>query len=89
MNIMYSDWLRAGRMRSRSSSPGRTKNFLFSKSSRPALGSTQPPIQWVPRALSPGVKRTGSESDRSPPTSVEANKMWIYTSTFPYVFMAW
>jgi hypothetical protein len=36
----------------RSSSPGRVKNFLFSMSSRPALGSTQPPIQWVPGALS-------------------------------------
>jgi hypothetical protein len=34
--------------RGRSSSPGRVKNFLFSKSSRPALRSTQPPIQWVP-----------------------------------------
>jgi hypothetical protein len=43
----------------RSSSPGKVKNFLFSKSSRPALGSTQPPIQWVPRGLSPGVKRSG------------------------------
>jgi hypothetical protein len=27
---------------------------LFSMSSRPALGSTQPPIQWVPGALSRG-----------------------------------
>jgi hypothetical protein len=27
----------------RSSSPGRVKNFLFSTSSTPALGSTQPP----------------------------------------------
>jgi hypothetical protein len=26
------------------SSPGRVKNFLFSTSSIPALGSTQPPI---------------------------------------------
>jgi hypothetical protein len=25
--------------------------------SRPALGSTQPPVQWVPGVLSPGVKR--------------------------------
>jgi hypothetical protein len=30
------------------------KNFLFSKSFRSALRSTQPPIQWVPGALSPG-----------------------------------
>jgi hypothetical protein len=31
-----------------SSSPGKVKNFLISTSSRPALGSTQPPIQLVP-----------------------------------------
>jgi hypothetical protein len=62
-------------------SPGRVKNFLFSKSSRPALRSTQPPIQWVPGALSPGVKRPGREVDRSPPTSAEVKKMRIYTST--------
>jgi hypothetical protein len=37
-----------------SPSPGRVKNFLFSISSRPALGSTQPPIKWVPGALSRG-----------------------------------
>jgi hypothetical protein len=30
-------------------------NFHFSMSSRPALRSTQPPIQWVSGALSPGV----------------------------------
>jgi hypothetical protein len=57
----YSDWLPAGRpRRGRSSSPGRVKNFLFSKSSRPALGSTQPPIQWVPGALAPGGKVAGA-----------------------------
>jgi hypothetical protein len=32
-------------------------NFIFSTSSRPALRFTQPPIQWVPGALSTGVKR--------------------------------
>jgi hypothetical protein len=45
------------------------KNFPFSTSSRPALGPTLPPIQWVPGALSPVVKRPGGEADHSPPTS--------------------
>jgi hypothetical protein len=49
-----SDWLRVGRLRGRGSSPGRVKNFHFSMLSRPALASTQPPIQWVPGALSWG-----------------------------------
>jgi hypothetical protein len=59
----YSDWLRAGRPRSRSSSPGRLKNFLFSTSTRPSLGPTQP--QCAPEALSPGVKRLGCEAHHS------------------------
>jgi hypothetical protein len=46
-----------------------------------SLGSTQPPIQWVPGALSTGVNRPGREADHSPPTSAEVKKMWIYTST--------
>jgi hypothetical protein len=36
----------------------------------------------------PGVKRHGRAADHSPPTSAEVKKMWIYTSTPPYVFMA-
>jgi hypothetical protein len=84
----YSDWLRAGRPRGWGSSPGRVKNFLFSTSSRPALGSTQPPIQWVTWALSPGVNRPWREVDHSPPANPEVKKMWIYTSTPSYVFMA-
>jgi hypothetical protein len=73
----------------RSSSPGRVKNFLFSTSSRPTLGSTQPPIQWVPGALSLEVKQSGLEAEHSPPTSAEVKKMRIYTSTPPYVFTTW
>jgi hypothetical protein len=72
----------------RSSSPGRGKLSLLAMSSRPVLGPSPPPIQWIPGALSPGVKRTGREADHSPPTSAEVKKAWIYTSTPPYVFMA-
>jgi hypothetical protein len=82
------NWLRGGRRRVQSSSPSRVKNFLFSTSSRPALGPTQPPIQWILGALSPGIKRQGHDADHSPPTSAEVKKMWIYTSTPPYIFMA-
>jgi hypothetical protein len=35
------------------------------------LGPTQPPIQWVPGALSLGVKWPGREADHSPPSSAE------------------
>jgi hypothetical protein len=48
----------------------------------------QPPVQWVPGALSPRIKRPGREADHLPPASTEVNKIWIYTSTPPYAFMA-
>jgi hypothetical protein len=32
-------------------------DLLLAPASRPALGPTQPPIQWVPGVLSPGAKR--------------------------------
>jgi hypothetical protein len=40
--------------------------LLFTAASRTALGPTQPPIQWVPGALSLGVKRPEREPDHSP-----------------------
>jgi hypothetical protein len=84
----WHDWLWAGWLRDRSSSPSRDKNFNFSISSRPALRSTQPPIHWVPGALSLVVKWQGSEADHSPQTNAEVKKTWNYTSTLPYAFMA-
>jgi hypothetical protein len=47
------------------------KIFLFFRASRPAQGSTQPPIQWVPGTLTQGVKWPGYEADHSPPPSAE------------------
>jgi hypothetical protein len=49
--------------------------FLFTIASRYALGPTQPPNQWVPGALSLGVKRPGREADRSPPSSAEVKEL--------------
>jgi hypothetical protein len=40
---------------------------------RPSPGSTQRPIQWVPGALSPGVKRHGRKADHSPPVSADVD----------------
>jgi hypothetical protein len=51
--------------------------------SRRVLGPTQPRIQWVWRALSPGLKRPGRESGDSPPTSAQVEKIVAYTSTPP------
>jgi hypothetical protein len=36
--------------------------------------STQTPIQWVPGALSPGLKRPGREADHSPPFSADVKE---------------
>jgi hypothetical protein len=36
-----------------------------------ALAPTQPPVQWVLGALSPGVKHQGREADHSPPSCTE------------------
>jgi hypothetical protein len=72
----------------RRSSLGTVKNFLFSTTSIPALRLTQPPSQWVPGGLTPGLKRPGREADHSPPTSADVKKMWTSISTSPYAFMA-
>jgi hypothetical protein len=54
-SVIKSVWLRTGR-------PGfdlrqRQRIFLLASASRPALGPTQSPVQWIPGVLSPGVKR--------------------------------
>jgi hypothetical protein len=56
---------------------------IFSSLRRPdrLWDPAKPPIQWVPGALSPVVKRPGREVGHSPPASAEVKKTWIYTST--------
>jgi hypothetical protein len=83
----YSYWLWAEGPRGQSSSAGRVKNFHFSLP-RPAQRFIQSPIQWMPGALSPGLKRQGREADHLPPTSAEVKKTWIYISAAPCSFMA-
>jgi hypothetical protein len=60
----YSDGLQDGQ----GLIPSRGKIFLFSTTSRPTLGPTQPLIQWVQWALSVGVKQGRHEADHSPPS---------------------
>jgi hypothetical protein len=54
-----------------SSSSARGWEFL---SLPPALGPTHPPNQWVPEALSLGVKRPGRKADHSPPSRAEVKE---------------
>jgi hypothetical protein len=48
--------------------------FLFTIASRPALGPTQPPIQWALKALSLGIKQPGREADHSHASSAEVKE---------------
>ena len=45
----------------------------FPHLSRPALGPTQPPVQWVP-GLSRSKERSGCDADLSPPSSAVVMK---------------
>jgi hypothetical protein len=65
--------LRAGRPGDRGSIPGRgERTFPLASVSRPALGLTHAPVQWVPGGPFPGAKaRPGHDADHSPPSSAE------------------
>jgi hypothetical protein len=53
-------------------SPAGAEDFFLASVYRSALGPTQPPVQWVPGVLFPGVKaRPGCDADHSPPSSAE------------------
>jgi hypothetical protein len=48
--------------------------FLFTTASRPTLGPTQPPIQWVPGILSLAVKRPVLKTDQFTPSNTEVKQ---------------
>jgi hypothetical protein len=58
--------------------------FLFATTSGPPLGPTQPPIQWVPVPLTPGVKQPGHEADHP-----QLRMHGAVPSLLQYIFMAW
>jgi hypothetical protein len=47
--------------------------FTLSSVSRPALGLTQPPEQWVTGSFPRGKARPGRDADHSPLSSAEVN----------------
>jgi hypothetical protein len=65
----------------------REVGVLVPVGSRIFTSPCHPDRLWGPDSF-PGIKRQGREADHSPPTSVQVKKMWIYTSTHPYAFMA-
>jgi hypothetical protein len=70
--------------------PSRGRDIIsFTIASRLAHGPTQPPIQWILASLSPEIKWLGHEVDLSSPSSAKVRNVWGYTSTPPYIFMAW
>jgi hypothetical protein len=62
----------------------RQRIFLLACASRPALEPTQPPVQWVPGVLSPGVKRgPGRDADHSLHLVLMLRMSRSYTSSPP------
>jgi hypothetical protein len=58
--------------------------FPLTSASRPALGPTQPPVQWVLGALSPGAKRGRGVMLTTHPLLVpRLRKSRSYTSSHP------
>jgi len=63
-------------------SPEEAEDFSSSLMSRPALGPTQPPIQWVLEDLSPGGKeRPKRDADHSPHLVPRSGMSGSYTSS--------
>jgi hypothetical protein len=68
------------------------KYDLTTTASRPALGPTQPPIQWVTGVLFLGVKRPAREADHSSPSSADVKErleLYLHSPNTPSWCGAW
>jgi hypothetical protein len=63
--------------------------LIFAVASIPGVRSIQPHVQWVPGALSLGVKRPRREATTHLHLVPRSKNKWSYTSTPPYAFTAW
>jgi hypothetical protein len=83
-------WLRAGRPGDRGSIPGCDERiFPLASVSRPALEPTQPPVQWIPGVLSPGLKRGRGVTLTIHPLLVPRSRMsGSYNSSPPSAFIS-
>ena len=64
----------------------------FRHPSRPAVGPTQPPVQWVP-GLSRGVKRPGRGINHPRPSNAEVKErvqVYLYSTSGPsWPYLGW
>jgi len=71
------------------SSPDRGKRFfLFTRTSRPALGTPSPPFREYRGSFPRGVTRRGRGVYHSLLSSAEAKNEWSHTSFLLYTFKA-
>jgi hypothetical protein len=66
----------AGRLEFNSRQGKRRDIFIFATACRPALRPTEPHIQLLTGALTPGVKGAGRETEHSPPSPAEIKNAW-------------
>jgi hypothetical protein len=62
--------------------------FLYITAFRPALRPAQTPIQWVPEALSQGIRPPEREADDLLSSSADVENRTAISSLLPAIFMA-
>jgi hypothetical protein len=67
--------------------PGGARDYPLLRRVQNGSGAQSAHIQYVTWGHSPGIKRSGRESDHWPSSSARANNEWSYDSTTPYAFI--